>query len=277
MSIRVRPRHSLIAAAAVAAALTASLTPAASADGRQARDSGPKPTIVLVHGAFADGSGWNDVSERLQKEGYKVVVPAPPLRGLPSDTAYINSVLKSVTGPIVLVGHSYGGAIISGAATGNPNVKALVYVSAFMPDEGETLAGLSGKFTGAQLGDNLKQVPFSNGDGTSGVDLYVDPAAFHQVFANGLPSNESDILAASQRPLSARAFSDAAGKAAWHTVPSWAVVAKQDRAIAPNLERFEAKRAHSRTVEVSGGHLAMMIHPAVVTDVIEDAARSTSH
>ncbi|MEV6419711.1 alpha/beta hydrolase [Streptomyces sp. NPDC051662] len=270
--IRSRPVAVLASVCSVAA-----LAAPAVADG-DSTDSGAKgiakPTVVLVHGAFADASGWDGVVERLQRDGYPVIAPANPLRGLASDSAYIASVLKSVKGPLILAGHSYGGAVIGEAAAGNPNVKALVYISAFMPDKGETLGALGAKFAGSRLNPALKQVPFQNGDGTTGTDLYIKPDMFHQVFAADLPASTAAEMSATQRPISAAAFTEKAGAAAWKTIPSWFLVATKDRAIAPDLERFEAKRAGSHTIEVNSSHVAMISHPGTVSSLILDAVRA---
>lgn len=245
--------------------------PVAAADGKAA----VKPTVVLVHGAFADASGWNAVAEELTDHGYKVIAPANPLRGLVSDSAYIASVLKSVEGPIVLAGHSYGGAVISGAAVGNPNVRALVYVSAFMPDKGETLGALSAKFPGSELQPALNPVPYSDGS-TKGSDLYIKTDKFHSVFAADLPVSQTRLMAIGQRPIAAACFEEAAPGAAWRSVPSWFVVSRHDKAIAPDLERWEAARAKSKTVEIDSSHVSMMSHPGVVTRQIRDAAGATA-
>ncbi|MGW7575859.1 alpha/beta fold hydrolase [Streptomyces sp. NPDC054765] len=260
---------------ALLAALFAAATGPATADGGaagQGGQAGAKPTVVLVHGAFADASGWNQVAGRLQRAGYTVVAPANPLRGLPQDSAYISSVLKSIRGPVVLAGHSYGGAVISSAAAGNPQVKSLVFISAFMPDKGEELGRLAAGFRGSELNSALRPVPFRNADGTGGTDLYLQPGMFHRVFAADLPLATTRVLASAQRPISATAFTDKVTAAAWKTIPSWALVATQDRSIAPDLERFEARRAGAHTVEVNSSHVAMISHPGEVTALILDAA-----
>ncbi|WP_328404683.1 alpha/beta hydrolase [Streptomyces sp. NBC_00390] len=253
--------------AAVGPAAAADATPTGPGDG-----AGSKPTVVLVHGAFADASGWNGVTERLQREGYNVVVPANPLRGLAGDSAYIASVLKAIQGPIVLVGHSYGGAVISSAAAGNPSVKSLVYIAAFMPDKGEALGQLAAKFLGSELGTALKQSPFRNADGSNGTDLSIQLAKFREVFAADLPAATTAVMARSQRPISASALMDKAPAAAWRTIPSWSMIATGDKTIPPDLERFGAKRAGSHTVEVNSSHVAMLSHPDAVTDLIRQAA-----
>ncbi|MFG2881996.1 alpha/beta fold hydrolase [Streptomyces sp. NPDC048297] len=270
----VRPAALGAAGLGLAAALTTAASASATPDHRTAPKT--KPTVVLVHGAFADASGWNKVAKDLQGDGYKVVAPANPLRGLPQDATYIASVLKSVSGPVVLVGHSYGGAVITQAAAGNPQVKALVYIAAFMPDKGENLGELSAKFTDSDLQPALKQVPYANADGTGGADLYIDPAKFRSVFAADLPASQTALMAAEQRPISASTFGDSATEAAWRTIPTWALVAKQDKALGTKLERFEAERAHAHTVEVNSSHVPMISRPHVVSHLIENAARATS-
>ncbi|MFI9046997.1 alpha/beta fold hydrolase [Streptomyces sp. NPDC053427] len=230
-----------------------------------------KPTIVLVHGAFADASSWNGVVERLERHGYTVIAPANPLRGLYNDSTYIASVLDSIKGPIVLVGHSYGGSLISTAAAGNPRVKSLVYVSALMPDVGESGMSLSAKFP-SELGTATKSVPYRAGGGVSGTDLYLKPDRLHPVFAADLPESTARIMAVTQRPVATTAFSEKAEVAAWKRIPSWFLVAKQDKTINPDQERFEAKRAGSHTVEIDSSHVAMVSHPDEVTDLVLQAA-----
>jgi pimeloyl-ACP methyl ester carboxylesterase len=272
-----------LAAAAAVAALTLTLAPLASAHGIASPTpsahhvAGPKPTVVLVHGAFADASSWNGVVTRLERDGYPVIAPAVPLRGLPEDSAYIASVLKSITGPIVLVGHSYGGAVISEAAVGDPQVKALVYIAALMPDTGENLGALASMFPGtSELQPALQPVPYANSDGSTGTDLYIDPADFRAVFAADLPAAQAAQMAAEQRPLDASAFGDTATGAAWRTIPSWALIANQDEALGAPLERFEAQRAGSHTIAINSSHVAMISHPGVVTSLIETAAVTTT-
>jgi pimeloyl-ACP methyl ester carboxylesterase len=258
---------------------TASAAPSrAAAAAGSVTAASPKPTVVLVHGGFADGSSWNGVIARLEQAGYPVVVPANPLRGLPTDVAYLSSFLDSVKGPIVLVGHSYGGAIITAAAVGHLNVKALVYVAAFVPDKGEQLGQLIQKFPGSEIQAALNPVPFTNADGTTGSDLYLRPDRFRAVFAADLPHSLTDLMAAEQRPFSAESFTDVTTAAAWHTIPSWGIVADADKSIPPMLERFEYARAHSHVVQVpDASHVVMISHPGLVADVIEDAAEDTVH
>ncbi|MEV6837178.1 alpha/beta hydrolase [Streptomyces sp. NPDC051133] len=266
----VRWSAAFLAVSGTASVLTTITAQAGGPSGDPGRE---KPTIVLVHGAFADASSWNAVVERLQRNGYKVAAPANPLRGIPQDSAYLASFLKSIKGPIVLAGHSYGGEVISQAAVGNANVKALVYINAIMPDVGESLSSLSSKFAPAALTKVLKQVPFRNGDGTTGTDVYVQPDSLRRVFAADLPASQAGILAATQRPIALSAFTDKLTGAAWRTKPVYVLVGKQDQAINPSLERFEAKRANARkTVEINSSHVSLVSHPQAVKDLIVDAA-----
>ncbi|MFJ8360161.1 alpha/beta fold hydrolase [Streptomyces sp. NPDC093984] len=266
--IRRRTHRSRIAVAGCAVAALCAVTgvPAAADSGA----SGAKPTIVLVHGAFADGSSWNGVIERLERRGYTVMAPANPLRGLYSDSAYIASVLKSIKGPVVLAGHSYGGAVISTAAAGNPQVKSLVYISALMPDVGESGMSLSARFPSA-LGTATTSVPYRAGD-VSGTDLYLKRDKVHPVFAACLPASEANLLAVTQRPAAGTAFSEKAQVAAWKDIPSWALVGRQDMTISPDQERFEAKRARSHTVEIDTCHVSLIARPDAVADLILQAA-----
>lgn len=233
--------------------------------------------MVLVHGAFADSSSWNGVVQRLQHRGYPVIAPANPLRGLASDTAYIDSVLKSVHGPVVLVGHSYGGMLISAAAQKNPQVKALVYVAAFAPDKGESALELSAKFPGGKLGPaTTNPVKYPAPGGGTGTDLYIKSADFREVFAGDLRPTTTAAMAATQRPVDAAAL-DAkfAGEPAWKTIPSWALVANEDNAIPPASERLMATRAHARITEVKASHAVAVSQPDAVAKVILQAARAT--
>ncbi|MFI9273366.1 alpha/beta fold hydrolase [Kitasatospora sp. NPDC052896] len=254
-----------------AALCSAPGTPAVAAGGA----GGGKPTIVLVHGAFADGSSWNGVIERLERRGYPVMAPANPLRGLYSDSAYIASVLRSVKGPVVLAGHSYGGAVISTAAAGNPQVKSLVYISAQMPDVGESGMSLSARFPSA-LGTATRSVPYQTGGGVTGTDLYLEHDKVYPVFAACLPASQANLLAVTQRPAATTAFSEEAKVAAWKYIPSWALVGRQDMTINPEQERFEAKRAHSHTVEIDTCHVSLIARPDAVADLILQAATATA-
>jgi len=238
-----------------------------------------KPSVVLIHGAWADGSSWSRVVSLLQTHGYTVYVPPNPLRGLTSDSAYIASFLQTITGPIILVGHSYGGAVITNAATGNPNVKALVYVDAFAPDQGESLASLSsvpppaGQSPSCVSGDPTQVfnfVPLNGGD----VDLYVKPSLFPSCFANDLPPNEGAVLASTQRPFALSALPQPSGVPAWKTIPSFYLVGTIDNVIPPFAQLFMAQRANATIVQVRGSHLVMISHPTAVVGLIDQATLS---
>ena len=234
-----------------------------------ADDNGARPTIVLIHGAFADASGWGGVITRLQGRGYTVLAPANPLRSVTGDSAYIASFLATIKGPIVLIGHSYGGEVITNAAQGNPNVKALVYIAAFAPDLGETSAALGAMFPGSLLTpQNLTLRPFPGG-----VDGYITPSVFREVFAADVPAETAAIMAVTQRGASFATLAEPSGIPAWKTIPSWYLVANQDRAISPALERFMAARIHAHTVQIDSSHAAMVSHPDAVTDLILSAVR----
>jgi pimeloyl-ACP methyl ester carboxylesterase len=231
-----------------------------------------RPTIVIEHGAFADASGWDGVAGRLRRAGYPVIAPANPLRGVGSDADYLKSVLATIPTPVVLVGHSYGGMVITNAAVGAPNVKALVYVAAIATDEGESQMDIFTRFPGSLLGPSTTlERPFPGG-----VDQYIDPRAFRDVFAADQPPAKAAEMAATQRPLAMVASQEKSGPPAWRALPSWYMVAKEDHAIPPAAERFMAKRAHAHTVEVKSSHAVMMSHPAAVTKLILDAVRGRS-
>jgi len=251
-----------------------SVTAAAAASDRYEAQS-PNPTIVFVHGGWADSSGWNQEITNLERRGFTVIAPANPLRDLASDTAYIRSVLQTISGPIVLVAHSYGGAVITDAAVGVPNVKALVYIAAFAPDNGESLAQLVTMNPGSQIGPTtLEFRPYPLPGGGTDIDLYIKKSAFHDAFAGDLPLQMTDQMQATQRPFANAAFVAPSGEPAWKTIPSWYMVAKQDHAIPPATERFMAQRAHASTVEVDSSHVAMISQPEATTRLILDAAHS---
>jgi pimeloyl-ACP methyl ester carboxylesterase len=263
---------------ALAAHVSAPVATVDTADsaGRTPHASGPKPTVVLVHGAFADASGWTGVVQRLHERGFTVIAPANPLRGVASDAAYVASLLAQTPGPIVLVGHSYGGEVITNAATGNPNVKALVYVAAFAPDQGETSGQLAGMFPGSELTpDHLVFRTYPLPDNQTGVDGYINPDVFREVFCADVPAAKAAAMAAEQRPAEAATLQQPSGVPAWKTIPSWYLVAKQDHAIPPEAERFMAKRMDAHTVEINSSHVAMISHPGTVTGLIVAAARAT--
>ncbi|MET8223164.1 alpha/beta fold hydrolase [Streptomyces sp. NPDC004082] len=271
-------RKHVVALGAAATVAALALTPAASASARkdEARTSPAKPTVVLVHGAFADSSSWNGVVERLRKDGYPVLAVANPLRGLASDAEYLHSVLDHVKGPVVLAGHSYGGAVISEAAADSPQVKALVYIAAFSPDKGESALELSNKYPGSTLGPTLDAVPFPLPGGGTGTDLYIKPDKFHHQFAADVPTRVADLMAATQRPVASSALEEGATAAAWKTIPSYTLIATEDYNIPPAAQRFMARRAHAHTTEVKASHAVTVSRPQAVTRVIEQAARDTS-
>jgi pimeloyl-ACP methyl ester carboxylesterase len=230
---------------------------------------GSRPTVVLVHGAFADGSSWNDVIERLQAEGIKVTAPANPLRGISIDSAYMGSLLDQIPGPVIAVGHSYGGAVITIAATNANNVVGLVYVAAFAPDEGERLAEIEDDSKDSVLNTALMPLQYPTGQGAeTAVEFAIDPAKFHDAFAADLPAEQTAVMAAPQRPIAELAFSTPTGVPAWKNLPSWAVVASGDKAAGTDVVRSMAKRAGATTTEVEGSHVIMISQPQVVTDVI---------
>jgi pimeloyl-ACP methyl ester carboxylesterase len=272
MTKALRSRTAIIATVAACVVVGGvAVTDAGSATTRNAQ--GPsKPTIVLVHGAWADSSSWSGVIPRLQARGYNVIAPANPLRGPRSDSDYLRSVLKTISGPIVLVGHSYGGFVLTNAATGNANVKALVYVAAFAPDSGESVNSIEGINPGTQLGPNTVDVrPYPGGN-----DVYIKTSSFRSVFCADLSKRRAALLAATQRPLDAAAQSEGSGDPAWKTIPSWYMVATQDHAIPPATERFMAKRAGATTVQVKASHVAMISHPEAVVGLILKAAKSAA-
>ncbi|RKI75404.1 alpha/beta hydrolase [Corallococcus sp. AB049A] len=231
-----------------------------------------KPTIVLVHGAFADASGWADVMKRLQKQGYTAHAFANPLRSMSGDAEYLRYFLGTLSGPIILVGHSYGGAVITNAATGNPNVKALVYIAAYALDEDESISEANTLGGGdSKLGEHLILRPFP-GSVPLNADAYIDPAFFRQLFAADLREKDAAVLAASQRPAASFVFDEPSGPPAWKSIPSWYLVASDDNTIPPGAERFMARRARARTYEIRSSHVAMMSHPETVTELIFKAA-----
>ena len=259
----------LLAVPALSAATPAG---SASAATTSATPSTPRPTVVLVHGAFADSSSWDAVIRRLERRGYPVIGVANPLRGLAGDSAYVSSVLDTIPGPVVLVGHSYGGAVITDAAVGHSNVKALVYIAAFAPDQGESGLAILGEYPGSQLPPALAVRPFPGGQ-----DAYVNPADFRRVFAADVPAGEARLMAAGQRPVALAAFAEPSSTPAWKTVPSWFLVAGADRAIPPAAEQAMALRAGSHTEVIPGAsHAVLVSHPDATAHVIEAAARATS-
>jgi pimeloyl-ACP methyl ester carboxylesterase len=229
-----------------------------------------KPVIVLVHGAFAESSSWDPVILRLEKDGYTVIAAANPLRGVASDAAAVSGIVKSIKGPVVLVGHSYGGPVITEAANGNANVKALVYVAGFAPETGESSLTLSAKFPGSTLGDSLTTIALPDGD----EDLYIRTDKFHAQFAADVPDAQAATMAATQRPVTLSALGEPSRVASWKSLPSYMIYGTADRNIPAAVMKFMAQRAHARkTVVVEGAsHAVMVSHPGEVTALIEAAA-----
>jgi pimeloyl-ACP methyl ester carboxylesterase len=228
------------------------------------------PSVVLVHGAFADSSSWNGVIERLEAKGVPVTAPANPLRGVSSDSAYIASYIDQTPGPVVAVGHSYGGAVITNAAAQAKNVVGLVYVAAFAPDEGERLGDVEAGSKDSVLNSALVPLQYPNGGGTA-TEFAIDPAKLREAFAADLPPEQTALIAATQRPIAEAAFSDQSGPPAWKNIPSWAVVATGDKAAGADVVRSMAKRAGAKITEVEGSHVIMISQPQVVADVILEA------
>jgi pimeloyl-ACP methyl ester carboxylesterase len=232
--------------------------------------SAVKPTVVLVHGAFADASSWNGVIPRLLSAGHAAIACANPLRGRDADAAHVGSVVDSVDGPVILVGHSIGGFAATNAATGRRNVRAIVYVAAFAPEAGETAAELAGRFPGSTLGDTL--APVALPDGTA--DLYIAQDRYHQQFAADLPADDARVMAVTQRPIAEADLATPSGEPAWKTVPSWFLFGDADRNIPVEAHRWMAERAGARrTIEISGAsHVVGMSHPDELVALIQQAA-----
>lgn len=250
----------------VFAALAVLLAAATAAPPARAAD---QPTIVIVHGAFADASGFAEVTNRLQQRGYTVIAPANPLRGLASDAAYVASAIRDVRGPIVLVGHSYGGSVITEMGDDVPAVKALVYVNGDALEAGESTLDIAQRFPGGKLGAALRPRP-----STDGVELSIDPASFRSVFAADLPVRTVAAMATAQRPVTQAALEDKATAAAWKRLPTWYLIGTRDEAIPPAAQRFMAQRAKARTVEVVASHASYLARPREVTEIIARAARA---
>jgi pimeloyl-ACP methyl ester carboxylesterase len=239
--------------------------------------AGPKPTIVLVHGGWADSSGWDAEISNLTGLGYPVVTIANPLRSLTGDSDYVRARLEQISGPIVLVGHSYGGAVITNAARGVSNVKALVYVAAFAPAEGESLA--TDQYPGTHIDPSkLDVVPVPNPAAPSGqdVDLYIKPADFRDIFAGDVSPREAMLEAATQRPFANTAFTQPSGAPAWATIPSWDLISLDDHAISPAGQMLMAQRMHAHITTVRSAHDIMISHPAAVDQIILRAVAATT-
>ncbi len=271
-----RLRLIILALAIAALAIPLSQIASAHTTTRTAPASGPKPTIVLVHGAWADSGSWDAVTALLQADGYTVDVPPNPLQGLPYDSAYLADFLHSISGPIILVGHSYGGAVITNAATGDSQVKALVYVDAFAPAQDQTLAQLLAAYPGScVVPANLTVVPFPGAPAGVG-DAYIKQSVFPSCMANGLPAAEAQVQAAVQAPIATIALTQPTGVPAWETIPSWAVVGTADHAIPLALQLAMAENAHARITEINAPHLSMISDPGAVFSVILHAIHATS-
>jgi pimeloyl-ACP methyl ester carboxylesterase len=271
-----------LVAAALAAVLLA-FVPGHAASAVTARAGGGsslKPVVVLEHGAWADASSWDKVIAGLQRRGFTVYAPPNPLRGLPQDSAYLHDFLTQNAAlqgkPVVLVGHSYGGAVITNAAVGDPEVKALVYVDAFIPDQGETLQDLSSARPGSCLGAPgvFNPVPYPGGP-PGDVDLYLNPDVVPGCFASGLPAPQAAVIAATQRPLAFSTLTEPSGPPAWKTIPSWAVIGTADRVIPPAELTFMAQRAGAHITDVNAGHLSLISRANTVAKVIAAAASAT--
>lgn len=256
----------------VAALLSGATTLSASAASPSSARHAAKPTVVLVHGAWADSSSWNAVVRRLIHDGYPVTAFATPLQSLSGDSKALRGLLASITGPVVLVGHSYGGAVITEAAAGSSQVKALVYIDAFAPDEGEPVIALAGTDSALNLPGVLNPVPL--GPPTPTTELYVDQLAFVKYFANDLPRRRGQVLAATQRPVTFGALTEPSTAPAWQTIPTWFEIGTIDKVIPPAVQRSMAIRARAHITTVRSGHLPMVSVPKTVTSVIERAARS---
>ena len=266
-----RKARSSVVGLTLVGVIAASTTVAAAAPSSHTQPAA-KPTIVLEHGAWADGSSWSGVVTRLQKDGYTVDVPPNPLRGVANDAAYLAGYLATVPGPIVLVGHSYGGFITTNAATGNKNVKALVYVDAYIPAQGDTINGLTAQFPGSRISPAaLTFVPSAGGV----VDAYIQPSQFRNILGNDLSVAKNAELAATQRPIAAATLGDMSGPPAWTSIPSWAVIGTADHAIPPAAQEFMAHRAHATETKINASHLSLISQPGKVESVIERAARAT--
>jgi pimeloyl-ACP methyl ester carboxylesterase len=272
-------RHSLRRVITLVLFILPILFVGASAWAQVSKADNSEPTIVLVHGAWADSAGWNEVTARLQADGYTVWAIPNPLRGLSSDAAYVASILDTIPGPIILVAHSYGGAVITNAATGNSDVKALVYIDGFAPDEGETGFQLlameppPGQSMSCVSDAVLNAVPYpgaQNGD----VDLYIKQEAYPSCFANTIAAKQVAVLAASQRPITYSAGAEPSGPPAWKTIPSWYLVGTLDNVIPPYVQMFMAERANAQIVQVKAPHPAMISDPKAVTDLIKTAAQA---
>jgi pimeloyl-ACP methyl ester carboxylesterase len=230
-----------------------------------------QPTVVLVHGAFTDASGFTGVINELLASGHSVVAPPNPLRGLSHDAAAVQAVAASIDGPVVLVGHSYGGAVITQASASLDNVTALVYLAAFSLTEGESCATVQAPFPPSMLADTVRPTPYDAPGAAGGPDLYIDPAGFRETFCADVPVTTAHAMCAAQRPLAAAAFTENATAAGWKRIATWYQVARHDNAISPDAQRFMAGRMGSTVEEVDGSHTAFIAQPAAAADLIRRA------
>ena len=267
-------RIALLAAPIIALAAAITIDTGGSAHAQAGREA--RPTIVLVHGDWADASSWNSEIRSLQGRGYKVVAPPNPLRGPLEDAAYLRSYLQTISGPIVLVAHSYGGFVITNAATGNPNIKALVYIDSFIPERGDTLLALTSTWHSCVDQSALTPVPSAGA-----VDLYLrwEPnppyPGYRKCFANGVGATKAAILFATQRPGAAAEFTEPSGSPAWRSIPSWSLIGTRDHVIPRPLQEFMSSRAGAHVTHVVAGHLSLITQPRVVTGVILAAVHAT--
>jgi pimeloyl-ACP methyl ester carboxylesterase len=275
--VRGSGRTLIVAAVLAVVALLLPLWVGALASAKPSQEDGAGPTIVLVHGDWADASSWSGVIERLQRRGFTVAAPPNPLRGPSSDAAYLASFLQTIPGPIVLVAHSYGGFVITNAATGNANIRALVYIDAFIPDIGQTEAELAaGSCVDPATAFNAVPVPGGV------VDLYLRSEAnppypgFSECFANGVDRNQAAVLAAVQRPAALDQFDEPSGPPAWETIPSWSLIGTADRVITPAQQQAMSTNAGAQISTVNAGHLSLVTRPNAVTNIIETAVDATT-
>ena len=265
----------LAAALAIMLAAVLGLGATAHASASSPGNDTTKPTIVLVHGGWDNSTGWDAVIGQLVQRGYPVIAPPDPLRGLASDSAYISDVLDTIKGPIVLVGHSYGGAVITNAAVGHANVKALVYIAGWALDKGESIGQMLKKFPGSLIGPaTTTERPYPLPDGSVGEDLYLTRQGVATAFAADVSPDVQDLIFATQRPFSVAALDSESGEPAWRTIPSWYLVTTEDKAIPPATQLFMAKRAGAQISYVKSSHVAMYSHPDAVVAIILKAAAS---
>ncbi|MGY1609006.1 alpha/beta fold hydrolase [Geodermatophilus sp. SYSU D00700] len=233
--------------------------------------AGQAPTVALVHGAFADSAGWNDVVSALLAAGVRVQAVSNPLRGIEYDAAYVASALGQIPGPVLAVGHSYGGAVITNAALRASNVVGLVFVAAFAPDEGEALQEIEADSKDSVLNSALLQWQYPGEGGQTEVEFAIDPEQYHDAFAADVSEQQARVMAATQRPISARGFTERTGTPAWRSLPSWAIVPTSDRAAGSDVVRRMAERAGATITEAEGSHVIMVTQPKAVTEVIQQA------